>query len=92
MKQLVDYLYSRIVFPMGCLVSITFWAIYFINRELIYPKKLELVIPGWHNQIMHTLPILALILDNFLTYHKYSRSFVKGVSVTILCSAAYCVW
>ena len=92
LKKLVDWTYSRIAFPMGTFVSITFWGIYFVDRELIFPKKLDMVFASWHNHIMHTLPLVALLIDNLLTYHKYSRSFIKGASTTIFIAAAYCIW
>lgn len=33
-------------------VVLTFWGIYAIDRELVYPKALDKVIPSWLNHIM----------------------------------------
>ena len=59
------------------LVSFSFWLIYFVDRNLIYPVILDSIVPHWQNHVMHTLPLASLLLESFLTKHKYP-SFIKG--------------
>ncbi len=60
------------------LVSFSFWLIYFVDRKLIYPVILDSIVPDWQNHVMHTLPLASLLLESFLTKHKYP-SFLKGL-------------
>jgi hypothetical protein len=59
------------------LVSFSFWLIYFVDRNLIYPVILDSIVPHWQNHVMHTLPLASLLLESFLTKHRYP-SFIKG--------------
>ncbi|NWI66184.1 ADTRP protein, partial [Todus mexicanus] len=47
-----DLLFSVLAFPVSTFVSISFWTLYTYNRELVYPKSLDGVIPLWLNHAM----------------------------------------
>ncbi|XP_071661641.1 androgen-dependent TFPI-regulating protein isoform X3 [Patagioenas fasciata] len=49
-----DLLFSVLAFPVSTFVSISFWILYTYNRELVYPKSLDGVIPLWLNHAMDT--------------------------------------
>jgi len=49
------------------------------------------IIPSYINHIMHTLPIVSLILESFITHHKYP-SFLKGAILTGSFTACYILW
>ena len=72
--------------------NIAFLIFNFSNKELIYPSKIERIIPPWQNHVMHTLPLFAAVLDNFFTEHYYNRSFLKGFFPTFVLSIAYTAW
>ena len=42
------------MFPSVCFqfVVATFWVLYAVDRELVYPKALDAIIPTWLNHIM----------------------------------------
>lgn len=40
-------------------VVLSFWGIYAVDRELVYPKELDKIIPAWLNHIM----VRAIVLD-----------------------------
>ncbi|KAI6074849.1 Androgen-dependent TFPI-regulating protein isoform X1 [Aix galericulata] len=48
-----DLLFSVLAFPVSTFVSISFWTLYTYNRELVYPKSLDGVIPLWLNHAMN---------------------------------------
>ncbi|KYQ90289.1 hypothetical protein DLAC_11750 [Tieghemostelium lacteum] len=48
-----------------------FWSIYFVDRELIYPKYLDAIFPSYINHIQHTLPGIFAILELILVNHQY---------------------
>ncbi len=54
--KFLNYSFVSAIFSIGSLVTIIFWGLFFINRELIWPKKLELLIPPWRNHVVHTMP------------------------------------
>jgi hypothetical protein len=33
-------------------VALSFWILYAIDREMVYPEYLDALLPAWHNQIM----------------------------------------
>ncbi|KAL2307982.1 hypothetical protein Nmel_000976, partial [Mimus melanotis] len=47
-----DLLFSVLAFPVSTFVCISFWTLYTYNRELVYPKSLDGVIPFWLNHAM----------------------------------------
>jgi len=42
----------------------TFWAIYAVDRELVFPKSLDGIIPVWQNHVMVSIRCSCLILIN----------------------------
>lgn len=66
---------------------------YAIDRNTVYSEKLEQVIPRAHNHILHTLPLVAVLLDAYFFQHVYDEStFVAGAWPTITYSFAYLIW
>ncbi|GBP16731.1 Androgen-dependent TFPI-regulating protein [Eumeta japonica] len=47
--RLRDTIFSSIAFPLAIFVAFTFWSIYAIDRELIFPRALDAVFPVWSN-------------------------------------------
>ena len=57
-----------------------------MDKNLIYPEILEKIIPAYENQIVHTLPIFAVLIDIFLTPKTYKDSFFEGFFPTLVAS------
>jgi hypothetical protein len=74
------------------MVTLSFWGIFFVNRDMIYPKPLDEAIPSWQNHVLHTFPILTGLLDSFFTKHTYSKSFLKGILPSVLFALTYVAW
>ncbi|CAF0891503.1 unnamed protein product [Rotaria sp. Silwood1] len=86
LQKLRDSLFAGIVFPLGLFVCITFWSLYRLDRKLIYPEELDQLISPILNHVLHTLPGVAICLENLFHKHRYP-SRVLGLS----CNAAVCV-
>lgn len=69
-----------------------FWSIYAVDRNLIYSKLNEKVIPSYQNHLVHTLPLFSAVLDSFVTKHTYNESYWKGISGTALFLSTYLSW
>ncbi|XP_030373074.1 androgen-induced gene 1 protein [Scaptodrosophila lebanonensis] len=70
-RRLRDYLLATYVVPLALTVSFTFWTLYSIDREGIYPKVLDLVYPNWLNQAMHTYVVIYGVAELCVTRHIY---------------------
>lgn len=72
-------------------VGLTFWIIYFIDRELIFPRALDPYFPTWLNHVMHTNIMIFVLIEMFTSFRKYpSRKF--GITVLSLFMLVYLVW
>jgi hypothetical protein len=92
MRRLANRIYIHAALPCGTLVVVFFWGIFAVDRDLIYPKKIEEIVPHYQNHLIHTLPLISGILDTFVTRHKYTPSWFKGAIPTMLLALAYAVW
>ncbi|KAK2151971.1 hypothetical protein LSH36_344g04064, partial [Paralvinella palmiformis] len=52
LQKIRDIFAAVIVFPIGSFVVLTFWILYAIDRELVFPKELDDLIPPWLNHVM----------------------------------------
>ncbi|CAF1124495.1 unnamed protein product [Rotaria sordida] len=91
LQKLRDCLYAGIAFPMGLFVSITFWGLYNLDRKLIYPEELDQFISPILNHVLHTLPAIAVCLENLVHNHHYP-SRVLGLSCNVIVCVAYAAW
>ncbi|CAG5116167.1 unnamed protein product [Candidula unifasciata] len=71
-----DFLHTTVAFPMGMFVVVTFWILYAVDRELVYPKSLDSIIPSWLNHVLHTTVMPFLLVDKLLVYHHHPRKHV----------------
>jgi hypothetical protein len=92
LARFLNFCYRSVIFPVGLLVGVCFWGIYFVDRELIFSKRFDGIILPWHNHVMHTLPVFTSVIDNFFTEHFYEKSFIKGFLPLLLLSIAYIIW
>ncbi|XP_025920054.1 androgen-dependent TFPI-regulating protein [Apteryx rowi] len=86
-----DLLFSVLAFPVSTFVSISFWALYTYNRELVYPKSLDGIIPPWLNHAMHTAVLPFAFLEIFATPHRYPTK-KKGLILLGFASFVYITW
>jgi len=91
LQKLRDVFFASVAFPLGVFVVLTFWGIYAVDRELVFPKALDGVIPAWLNHVMHTTVLPFLLVEKLIVYHHYpSRS--KGIGLTVLLGLTYMLW
>uniref|UniRef100_H2ZJX3 Uncharacterized protein n=1 Tax=Ciona savignyi TaxID=51511 RepID=H2ZJX3_CIOSA len=85
-----DFWFSTIGLPFCILVFTTFWGIFYVDRELVYPAALDEIIPVWMNHVMHSF-ILITVLELLFTKHWYPTRWV-GMCVSSATSLAYLAW
>ncbi|XP_066481718.1 androgen-dependent TFPI-regulating protein [Tiliqua scincoides] len=86
-----DLLFGALVFPICMFVFAMFWTLYAYDRELVYPKSIDFVIPAWMNQAMHTSILPLTLLDLLITPRRYP-SKGKGLSLLTITMVAYLCW
>ncbi|XP_041976511.1 androgen-induced gene 1 protein-like [Aricia agestis] len=80
-----------VAFPLAIFVAATFWSIYLVDRELIFPETLDNIFPPFFNQVMHTTVAIFIVIDLFITYREYpTRSVGFGLFMSIF--LVYLVW
>ncbi|KAH8264875.1 hypothetical protein KR038_006190 [Drosophila bunnanda] len=91
LRQLRDYVMASFVVPLAFTVGVTFWTLYAIDRDSIYPPILDLVYPMWLNHTMHSFVVVYAVLELSLTQHRYPlrRKAFTGLGIFM---AAYLVW
>ncbi|XP_019632839.1 PREDICTED: androgen-induced gene 1 protein-like isoform X2 [Branchiostoma belcheri] len=78
---------SILVSTVQCL----FWAIYAIDRELVYPSKLDAIIPTWLNHVWHTTTVPVLLLEMYVVRRRYPAR-TAALPGTVFFGAAYLIW
>ncbi|XP_056405051.1 androgen-dependent TFPI-regulating protein-like [Hyla sarda] len=91
LTRLKDCIFAVLAFPVGVFVFTSFWSLYFYDRELVYPKDLDSIIPHWLNHAMHTA-ILPLVLIELLACSHHYPSKKNGFAVLLVFSIAYLSW
>ncbi|XP_052236869.1 androgen-induced gene 1 protein-like isoform X2 [Dreissena polymorpha] len=91
LQSFLDVVLASLAYPIGVFVVMTFWAIYAVDRELVYPKVLDALIPQWLNHAMHTTVLPFLLIEQYVVFHDYpARS--KGISILLAFGFAYLCW
>ena len=52
---LKDFVFSTIGFPVGVFVSVSFWGLYAIDRDLVFPDELDQFFPPITNDMVRDL-------------------------------------
>ena len=92
LKRVCNYMYVSLVFPVGMFVSFAFWGIYLVDRNLIWPVSFDSFIPKHQNHIMHTLPLIGVLIDMFVSRKTYGNSILTGYIPLFLATIGYTCW
>jgi len=91
LQNLRDFLFSTLAFPVGSFVTLSFWTLYVIDRNLIFPESLDKYYPLWANHMLHTTCLISQMIEMNTSFHGYS-SKTKGCLTTIGFVLAYLGW
>jgi hypothetical protein len=90
-KKVKDLMFAGAAFPIGMFVAVIFWGLWAVDRELIFPKKLDGHFPVWLNHFMHTTVLPLQLGELTFSSHKYPSRIVGG-GITSLLTLGYLVW
>lgn len=90
-RRVRDYIFATYAFPLGMNVTVLFWTLYSIDRELVFPRVMDPIYPWWLNHILHTNVFTFVLIDLFFSYHHYSsrKAELVGLSAFVV---AYIGW
>jgi len=90
-RRIRDYIFTTFTFPLGMNVTILFWGLYAIDRELVFPRVMDPIYPWWLNHILHTNVFVFMAVEMFILYHHSSnrKAEMAGLSIFIV---AYIGW
>ncbi|XP_066139642.1 androgen-induced gene 1 protein-like [Euwallacea fornicatus] len=90
-RKMKDVMLPVLAFPLSMFVGLTFWGLYAVNRELVFPKIIDQFFPTWLNHLMHTNIMIFTLMETLLSYRKYPSRKV-GLSIFVLFMLSYLVW
>lgn len=90
-NQIFLQILTCLAFPLSMFVGLTFWGLYAVDRELVFPKAIDPYFPSWLNHVMHTNIMLFILIEMYTCYAKYpSRKL--GLTVLLSFMATYLIW
>merc|ERR1712243_110869 len=87
-QRIRDFLFSSIVFTCAAIVTICFWGLYAVDRNLIFPDSLDTWFPNWVNHNIHTAPLFGVLIEMWLVPHIYPKR-TKGLIAVCTFGASY---
>lgn len=91
LQSFIDFLFSTVVFSCAVFVSTSFWVIYAVDRELIFPAVFDSFFPSWLNHAVHTLPIFA-VLGELCCVRRPFPTQRKGFLTVASFTLVYVAW
>ncbi|XP_037085585.1 androgen-induced gene 1 protein-like [Pollicipes pollicipes] len=91
LQRVRDVFFTSIAFPIGLLVSVMFWGLFVVDRELVFPAILDPHYPWLLNHGVHTMPLVLGVLELMTERHNYAAN---RLSISLLCTflASYLGW
>ncbi|XP_029176526.1 androgen-induced gene 1 protein-like isoform X1 [Nylanderia fulva] len=90
-RKLKDYFHASIGFPVAMFVGVTFWALMFVDRELVLPKALDPYFPWWLNHLMHTMIMVTTVFEMIVAPRQYPKRS-RGLGILVSFMLVYLVW
>lgn len=89
LQKLRDGMLATLVVPLGVFIPLIFWGLYAVDRDLIFPASMDAWFPAWLNHLMHTLPLVASLIEVVIVNHVYPRG--RNLYIPIILAAAFYV-
>jgi hypothetical protein len=90
-RKIKDYGLATFAWPVAWNVAITFWGLYAVDRELVFPRVLDTFFPNWLNHVLHTNIAIFIMLEMCVSFRRYPsrQAGLFGLGLFML---AYLVW
>lgn len=91
LQRLSDILFTTIAFPLATFVTISFWGLYALGRELVYPEVWDKAIPSYMNHFWHTTILLWVLCEIYLFHHHFPSTAWAAATIFVY-STVYISW
>ena len=92
LKSLSKFFFSSIVISSSLLVTLLFWIIYAINRDLIFPKFYDEIYPWWVNHSLHSFSAVLSLTELFVFPFPVPQKLRWERLVVLILIISYSVW
>lgn len=89
-RRIKDTLYT-LAFVAAIYVSLTFWCIYYVDKELIFPEHIEKLYHPSINHVMHTTVAIFIIIEMLMVHINYPSRKI-GITVNMTFFISYTIW
>lgn len=72
-------------------VAILFWSMYAMDRESVFPDKVDHFFPFWLNQILHTNIAIFIIIEMIILHRQYPERKKSLIGLAIF-MFSYLAW
>ncbi|XP_020283884.1 androgen-induced gene 1 protein-like isoform X3 [Pseudomyrmex gracilis] len=90
-RKVKDCFHASLGFPVAMFVGVTFWALMFVDRELVLPKALDPYFPWWLNHLMHTMIMVTTIFEMIVASRQYPKRS-RGLGILVTFMLTYLIW
>ncbi|XP_069705655.1 androgen-dependent TFPI-regulating protein-like isoform X1 [Periplaneta americana] len=84
-----NFLFTVIVFPYTWFSVTSFWTMYHVDEEYVFPQALKDLCPPWVNHGVHTNILVVMLLEVVLSPRLLVMSRMKGAVVLAISLVAY---
>lgn len=91
LQKLADLVFTTMVLPLAIFIPVSFWGLYAIDRNLIYPEVFDEVIPQYINHFVHTAILLWALCEVYLFHHHFPGT-KWAAAIIFTYSLAYSLW
>ena len=91
LQRFRDFIFSTLALPLSILLTTSFWTIYGVNRELIWPSLLDKFYPLWVNHMAHTTCMLSQRIEMTMVFHAIP-STKTGIRISTGFFLTYLTW
>ncbi|CAG9853823.1 unnamed protein product [Phyllotreta striolata] len=83
------FLFNALLFPCTLTVILTFWGIWYVDRELIFPKEIDEFFPSWMNHVLHSFIGVPLLLETLLPKKDHFIKFKPAAAALLIFCLVY---
>ncbi|XP_049696400.2 androgen-dependent TFPI-regulating protein [Helicoverpa armigera] len=91
LRILRDVVMTSILVPITTFSDVTFWMLYRSYSNIIAPDRVWEYLPPWAQHSLHTISMVAVVIDLIITPRRRPDSMKTGLAVMFGFSNVYCL-
>ncbi len=91
MQKVSSFIFATLALPTSATIVVTFWSVYFIDRNLIFPEFFDKVFPWYMNHFWHTTIVVWVLCELYLVSHQFPGTLIGAITI-IFFNSIYISW